>query len=36
MGTTRAVVFGSVTTLVVDYFLSDILISVLGTGKQGM
>ena len=36
MGTTRAVVFGSVTTLVVDYFLSDILISVLGAGKQGL
>jgi phospholipid/cholesterol/gamma-HCH transport system permease protein len=36
MGTTRAVVMGSVTTLVVDYFLSDILISILGTGKQGM
>lgn len=36
MGTTRAVVFGSVTTLVVDYFLSDILISILGTGKQGL
>lgn len=36
MGTTRAVVMGSVTTLVVDYFLSDILISILGTGKQGL
>jgi phospholipid/cholesterol/gamma-HCH transport system permease protein len=34
MGTTRAVVMGSVTTLVVDYFLSDVLISILGTGKQ--
>jgi phospholipid/cholesterol/gamma-HCH transport system permease protein len=33
MGTTRAVVIGSVTTLVVDYFLTDILLSVLGTGK---
>ncbi len=33
IGTTRAVVFGSVSTLVVDYFLSDILLSVLGTGK---
>ena len=33
LGTTRAVVIGSVTTLVVDYFLSDILLSILGTGK---
>ncbi len=33
IGTTRAVVIGSVTTLVVDYFLTDILLSVLGTGK---
>lgn len=33
IGTTRAVVLGSVSTLVVDYFLSDILLSVLGTGK---
>jgi phospholipid/cholesterol/gamma-HCH transport system permease protein len=33
MGTTRAVVMGSVTTLVVDYFLTDILLSILGTGK---
>nr|HEX4312765.1 ABC transporter permease [Kofleriaceae bacterium] len=31
IGTTRAVVIGSVTTLVVDYFLTDILLSVLGT-----
>jgi phospholipid/cholesterol/gamma-HCH transport system permease protein len=33
IGTTRAVVIGSVTTLIVDYFLSDILLSVLGTGN---
>ena len=33
MGTTRAVVLGSVSTLVVDYFLSDILLTLLGTGK---
>ena len=33
IGTTRAVVIGSVTTLVMDYFLTDILLSVLGTGK---
>jgi phospholipid/cholesterol/gamma-HCH transport system permease protein len=30
IGTTRAVVMGSVTTLVVDYFLSDILLSIMG------
>lgn len=36
IGTTRAVVMGSVTTLVVDYFLTDILLSVLGTGKTGL
>jgi phospholipid/cholesterol/gamma-HCH transport system permease protein len=36
MGTTRAVVMGSVTTLVVDYFLTDILLSILGTGKGGL
>ena len=35
MGTTRAVVMGSVTTLIVDYFLTDILLSILGTGKGG-
>ena len=35
LGTTRAVVMGSVTTLVVDYFLTDILLSILGTGKAG-
>lgn len=33
MGTTRAVVLGSVTTLCLDYFLTDILFSVFGTGK---
>jgi phospholipid/cholesterol/gamma-HCH transport system permease protein len=33
IGTTRAVVMGSVTTLVMDYFLSDILLSIIGTGK---
>ncbi|MBS1119371.1 MAG: hypothetical protein H6Q90_1599 [Deltaproteobacteria bacterium] len=35
MGTTRAVVTGSVTVLVLDYFLTDILLSLLGTGKAG-
>lgn len=35
IGTTRAVVTGSVTTLVVDYFLTDILLSLLGSGKGG-
>ncbi|MBA3459771.1 MAG: ABC transporter permease [Deltaproteobacteria bacterium] len=34
MGTTRAVVLGSVTTLVLDYFLTDILFSLFGTGKS--
>jgi phospholipid/cholesterol/gamma-HCH transport system permease protein len=33
IGTTRAVVMGSVSTLVCDYFLTDILLSLLGTGK---
>jgi phospholipid/cholesterol/gamma-HCH transport system permease protein len=33
IGTTRAVVIGSVSTLVFDYFLSDILLSIIGTGK---
>jgi phospholipid/cholesterol/gamma-HCH transport system permease protein len=33
IGTTRAVVLGSVTTLVSDYFLSAILLSVFGIGK---
>jgi phospholipid/cholesterol/gamma-HCH transport system permease protein len=36
MGTTRAVVIGSVTTLIVDYFLSDIWLSIFGTGKGGL
>jgi phospholipid/cholesterol/gamma-HCH transport system permease protein len=34
IGTTRAVVTGSVTVLVTDYFLTDILLSIMGTGKQ--
>ncbi|MEO8552578.1 MAG: ABC transporter permease [Kofleriaceae bacterium] len=34
MGTTRAVVLGSVTTLCLDYFLTDILFSIFGTGKS--
>jgi len=33
MGTTRAVVFASVSTLVVDFFLTDILLSIFSTGK---
>jgi len=33
MGTTRAVVIASVSTLVVDYFLTDILLSIFRTGK---
>jgi len=33
IGTTRAVVIASVSVLVMDYFLSDILITVLGTGE---
>ncbi|MDQ3368082.1 MAG: ABC transporter permease [Myxococcota bacterium] len=36
MGTTRAVVMGSVSTLVLDYFLTDILLSILGTGQGGL
>lgn len=36
MGTTRAVVIGSVMTLVVDYFLSDIWLSIFGAGKDGV
>jgi phospholipid/cholesterol/gamma-HCH transport system permease protein len=31
MGTTRAVVMGSVTTLILDYFLTDILLSIFGS-----
>lgn len=34
IGTTRAVVLGSVTTLVLDYFLTDILFSIFGTGQS--
>ena len=33
IGTTRAVVLGSASTLVLDYFLSDILLSIFGSGK---
>jgi phospholipid/cholesterol/gamma-HCH transport system permease protein len=33
MATTRAVVIASVTTLIMDYFLSVILLQVIGTGK---
>jgi phospholipid/cholesterol/gamma-HCH transport system permease protein len=33
IGTTRAVVVGSVSTLILDYFLTDILLSILGTAK---
>lgn len=33
MGTTRAVVIASVTTLVADYFLSDILLAIFRNGK---
>jgi len=36
IGTTRAVVLGSVSTLVIDYFLSDVLLSIFGSGKGGM
>jgi phospholipid/cholesterol/gamma-HCH transport system permease protein len=36
MGTTRAVVMGSVSVLVLDYFLTDILLSILGSGKGGL
>ena len=34
MGTTRAVVIGSVSTLVLDYFLTDILLSIFGSGRR--
>lgn len=34
IGTTRAVVLGSVTTLCLDYFLTDILFSIFGTGAK--
>jgi phospholipid/cholesterol/gamma-HCH transport system permease protein len=33
LGTTRAVVFASVSVLVMDYFLSDLLLTLLGTPK---
>src|SRR6185436_1361663 len=33
LGTTRAVVFASVTVLVTDYFLSDLLLSLMGNQK---
>jgi phospholipid/cholesterol/gamma-HCH transport system permease protein len=33
MGTTRAVVIASVSTLVVDYFLTDILLALFHIGK---
>jgi phospholipid/cholesterol/gamma-HCH transport system permease protein len=33
IGTTRAVVLGSVSTLVLDYFLTDILLNVFSSGK---
>jgi phospholipid/cholesterol/gamma-HCH transport system permease protein len=36
IGTTRAVVIASVTTLVMDYFLSDILLTLMPTAKGGM
>ena len=35
MGTTRAVVFASVATLVMDYFLSDILLGLMPTTRGG-
>ncbi len=34
IGTTRAVVLASVTTLVIDYFLTDILLNLFGTGTK--
>ncbi|MEO7736097.1 MAG: ABC transporter permease [Kofleriaceae bacterium] len=34
MGTTRAVVFASVSTLVVDFFLTDILLSIFQVGRS--
>jgi phospholipid/cholesterol/gamma-HCH transport system permease protein len=34
MGTTRAVVMASVSTLVADYFLSNILLSIFGVGSH--
>jgi phospholipid/cholesterol/gamma-HCH transport system permease protein len=35
MGTTRAVVMGSVSTLILDYFLTDILLSIFGARGDG-
>ncbi len=35
MGTTRAVVIGSVSVLILDYFLSEILLAVLPQGRGG-
>ena len=35
MGTTRAVVIASVSTLIMDYFLSDILLSIMPTVRGG-
>ncbi len=35
IGTTRAVVIASVSTLVLDYFLSDVLLGLLGTTADG-
>jgi len=35
IGTTRAVVIASVTTVVMDYFLSDILLTIMPTSRGG-
>ena len=35
IGTTRAVVIASVSTLIMDYFLSDILLSIMPTTRGG-
>jgi phospholipid/cholesterol/gamma-HCH transport system permease protein len=35
MGTTRAVVIASVATLVLDYFLSDILLTLMPSKRMG-
>jgi phospholipid/cholesterol/gamma-HCH transport system permease protein len=35
MGTTRAVVIASVTILILDYFLSDILLTLMPTVRSG-
>jgi phospholipid/cholesterol/gamma-HCH transport system permease protein len=35
IGTTRAVVIASVSTLVMDYFLSDILLTIMPTARGG-